>query len=168
MKILESKLEKALKWIVAILKKHSVPFQISGGFAAHIYGSKRPVNDIDLDVPEKKLQTIVADVEKYITFGPGRFQDDKWDLDIIVLNYEGQMIDISGAYTTKIYDEKKRKWENYPSKFETAHIKNVYGIQVPVMDPKYLIEYKKILNGEHQKVDIHAVENYIRQRRLIG
>ena len=114
------------------------------------------------------METIVVDVEKYITFGPGRFKDEKWDLAIIVLNYKGQILDISGAYTTKIYDEKKKKWKRYSSKFETAQIKNVYGMKVPVMDPGDLIAYKKLLNGEHQKADINAVENYIRQRRLIG
>ena len=107
---MELNLEKALKWIVNILKKHRVPFQIAGGFAAHIYGAKRPVNDIDLDIPEEKFKTILPDIEKYVTFGPNRLKDEKWDLDLIVLNYAGQMIDISGAYKTKIYNEKNKMW----------------------------------------------------------
>ncbi len=158
---MESKLEKALKWIVNILKKHNVPFQIAGGFAAHIYGAKRSVNDIDLDIPEEKFKTILPDIEKYITFGPDRLKDEKWDLDLIVLNYEGQMIDISGAYKTKIYNEKNKTWESYPAQFETAQIKTIFEIEVYVMNPKDLMEYKKILNGEHQKIDIEAVKNYL-------
>lgn len=158
---MESKLEKALKWIVNILKKHDVPFQIAGGFAAHIYGAKRAVNDIDLDIPEENFKTILPDIEKYITFGPDRFRDEKWDIDLIVLNYEGQMIDISGAYKAKIYNEKSKIWESYPAQFATAQIKTIYGVKVSVMSPKDLVDYKKILNGEHQKVDIKAVQEYL-------
>jgi len=160
---MESKLEKALKWIVNILKRHDAPFQIAGGLAAHIYGANRPVNDIDLDIPEEKFKTILPDVEKYITFGPDRLKDEKWDLDLMVLNYEGQRIDISGAYKTKIYNEKNKIWEEYPARFETAQIKMIFGIKVAVIDPRDLIEYKQILNGEHQKVDIKAVKKYLKR-----
>ena len=39
----------ALFWIVKILKKHKIPFHISGGFAAKLYGVKRDLADIDID-----------------------------------------------------------------------------------------------------------------------
>ena len=50
--------EGALKWIVKILRDHNIPFQISGGFAARIYGSKRELADIDIDVATDRLDEL--------------------------------------------------------------------------------------------------------------
>lgn len=158
---MDNKLENALRWIVSVLRKHDVPFQISGGLAANVYGSKRPVNDVDLDVPEDKMEFLLPDIQQYITFGPAQYKDDKWDLKTIALNYNGQEIDIGGAFEAKVFDEKSNKWNPCLAKLETAQTHTIYGIQVPVIDPIDLIEYKKLLSGEHQKEDINVVRNYI-------
>lgn len=158
---MNNKLADALKWIVSILRKHNVPFQISGGFAANIYGAKRSINDIDMNIPEDKMEIILPDIEKYITFGPADYKDEKWDLKLITLNYNGQEIDIGGAFDTKIFDDKKKVWVHFPAKVETAQTHTVYGIEVPIVRPQDLIEYKKLLSGEHQKTDITAVQEYI-------
>ncbi|MFA6099109.1 MAG: hypothetical protein WCV50_06265 [Patescibacteria group bacterium] len=160
MKPSKSKLEVALKWIVNILIKHNVPYQISGGFGVHLYGGTRPVNDIDIDIPNKKFKDILSEINKYITFGPARYLDEKWDLDLITLDYHGQIIDLSGSFGAKIFDERKKVWQSFPSNFETARLINVYGIKVSVMNHKDLIAYKKLLNGLHQKEDIVALQNY--------
>ena len=158
---MNNKLADALKWIVSILRKHNVPFLISGGFAANIYGAKRPVNDIDIDVPEEKMELLLPDIKPYITFGPAEYKDEKWDLKLITLNYNGQEIDIGGAFDTKIFDEQNKVWVHCPAKFETAQIHTVYGVEVPIVRPQDLIEYKKLLSGEHQKTDIAAVQEHI-------
>ncbi len=153
---------KALKWIIPILQKHSIQYEISGGFSAHIYGANRPINDIDIDISEEKFTAILPDIQNYIIYGPAPYKDEKWDLDLkILLNYEGQLIDIAGASNVKIYDEKEQNWRNFSSKFNTSQTKTIFEIEVQVIDPKDLIEYKKLLNGEHQKVDIKAVEKYL-------
>lgn len=56
---MEEKTLNALRWIVGILNKHQVPYRIGGGFAAHIYGSNRPINDIDISLPGKYFSAIV-------------------------------------------------------------------------------------------------------------
>src|SRR5690348_12670369 len=45
--------KSALHWIVNILKKLNINFQIAGGLAANIYGADRPLHDIDIDIPEE-------------------------------------------------------------------------------------------------------------------
>jgi hypothetical protein len=37
-------------------------------------------------------------------YGPARYKSNDWDLLLITLSYENQILDISGAYTTKIRD----------------------------------------------------------------
>lgn len=163
---MEAKLESALKWIISILNKHHVPFQIAGGFGARLYGSRRPVNDIDIDIPNENFKDILPEIREFITFGPARYRDEKWDLDLITLDYKNQLIDISGAFGAKLYNETSKNWQPYPCQFETAHLIKMFGMDLPVMNPHDLIAYKGLLNGAHQKEDILAMENYIIHSRL--
>lgn len=74
-----SNLKAALIWITDILKKHSVPFQITGGLAARAYGATRPIIDIDIDIPEDKFDIIKNEVSSFITYGPDQFKSKTWD-----------------------------------------------------------------------------------------
>lgn len=78
--ITESKVIEALQWIVGILEKHNVPYQISGGFAARLYGATRPINDIDIDIAHDGFEKILPEVREYIFFGPADYKDEKWDI----------------------------------------------------------------------------------------
>lgn len=155
---LEEKTKKALIWITDILNKHNISFQISGGFSAKIYGSPRPLNDIDIDIPEYGFEKIVDEVKEYIVFGPEHYVDEKWDLMLMTLNYFGQEIDIGGSENLKIFDEKNNKWLPFPTDFNKVVYFVVAGIKVPVIPKEDLIEYKSYLNGDHQKIDIDSVK----------
>ena len=159
-------LEAALKWIVGILETHRVPFQITGGFAAHIYGSGRPVNDIDIDVPDDKMELLLPDIAPYVTSGPARYVDERWDTKLITVVYHGQDLDICGADTMRIFDDATRRWFDMPSHLDTARPQEVFGIRVPVIDPAELVAYKRLLIGDHQKVDIAAVQRYLAKNRV--
>jgi hypothetical protein len=159
--ILEEKLEQALRWIVLILNKRKVEYQISGGLAAHLYGSNRPINDIDIDIPENKFNHIYDSIKDYITFGPKQFKDQRWDMKAVILNYNGQEIDIGGAYKTKICDTNKGKWVNLPANLSTAKNFNINGLEIKICNPYDLAEYKRLLKGQHQQNDIQAIEKYL-------
>ena len=153
---LEEKTKNALMWIVNILNKYEIPFQISGGFAAKLYGSARPLNDIDIDIPKDKFKKIINDMQEYIVYGPEDYKDKKWDLYLMTLNYCGQEIDI-GSADVKIYDSGSEAWLSFTTHFDQSVWKEVAGIKVPVMPKNELISYKKYLDGEHQRVDIKAL-----------
>ncbi|MBU0625581.1 hypothetical protein KKF05_04525 [Patescibacteria group bacterium] len=80
--------EKTFGWIVGILKKYGVSFVITGGLAAKSYGSTRPINDIDIDIHDQDFDLILPDVKPYVTFGPARYLDERWDLLLMNLKYE--------------------------------------------------------------------------------
>lgn len=151
----------ALKWIVGILNKKNIPYQISGGFSAKLYGSNRPLNDIDIDIPEKNFEDILDEVKPFIEYGPGRENDGKWDLCVMKLNFKDQIIDIGGAYETKISNKERTAWIACPVDFSKVKLMEVEGLSVNVMSPEDLIDYKQYLDGDHQVEDIEAVKKYL-------
>jgi len=163
--IASKKTERAFKWIVGILKKHNIPFQISGGFSAKIYGSKRPIHDIDIDLPENRFKEFFPEVKKYIIFGPREYKSDAWDLYLMTLNYHGQLIDLGGAFNEKVCDIRDDKWRPIPTNFRTSREMIVFGENVPVISPKELIEYKSYL-CRHQIEDIRAAKKFIQKHKI--
>lgn len=153
----ETKITNALVWITNILNDKSIPFQISGGLAAKIYGSPRPLNDIDIDIAEENFINIYENVKSYIIYGPDQYQDKKWDCYLMTLNYFGQEIDICGAYNTKITTKDNKTWIKLPTNLKNVNYQEYLGITLPVMPRQELVDYKRQLDGEYQLVDINSI-----------
>lgn len=149
----------ALIWITNILKKHQIPFQITGGLAAIAYGANRPLADIDIDIPDNRFDLIINDVKPYIVFGPAHLKSDKWDLMLMTLNYHGQEIDLSGADSTHIYNEKTAKWIKLNENLSEVTQQKIFDLELPVIPIKSLIYYKKILAREVDLFDIDQIKN---------
>jgi hypothetical protein len=148
----------ALIWISNILQKNHVQFQIAGGLAVRAYGSNRKLMDIDIDISENDFEQIKHDVQKFITFGPGQFKNENWDLYLITLNYNGQEIDLGGAYQTKIYDKKNKRWVKIITDFSKVNYLDIAGLKLPVINREDLIAYKKILAREVDLQDVAYLE----------
>lgn len=157
----EKKTIKALLWIAKILNNNNIPYKIGGGLAVSIYGSKREVNDIDISLSGKYFPIIVPLVKEFIISEPKHYLNEKWDCTTLSLNYYGQEIDLTDVNTLLMKDNKKwiknkEIYEKYPSV-----TKKINGIQVTLMHPKVLLEYKKHLDGDHQKSDRKFLSEYI-------
>jgi len=162
----ERVLRKALLWIVGILRRHTIPFQISGGLAAHAYGAKRAIHDIDIDVPEEMMENILPDVKQFIEFGPARYKDERWDLLLMTLDYKGQLIDVGGANDTRICDARTSEWNAVPCDLSSARTMKIFDIELTVVNPEHLMIYKQMLTGRHQQEDIAALRAYFQTRRI--
>jgi hypothetical protein len=149
------KTKEAFAWITRLLRKHNIPFRISGGFAAHIYGSNRPLADIDIEVPDDKIHEIKEEVKKFIISGPKRYRDGQFDLLLMTLKYKGQEIDICGTDSLKLFNKKTGKWFKEKINLSEATRKRAYGCVVPVIPLKNLIAYKKKIA---RRVDIQDVK----------
>jgi len=160
------KTQNALIWIINILNSHKIDHQITGGFAGKIFGSERKLNDIDIDISEKHFHAILPEIKEYVTYGPAHYKDAKWDLELITLNYKGQEIDLCGIDNPqKISNKERTKWINYPGFLSEALSVNFNGLNIKVIHPKYFLQYKKELDGEHQLEDIEAVEEYLSKNK---
>ena len=150
--------ENALKWIVNILESKKVRFQITGGFAAGLYGSNRELADIDIDINDDDFEKITNEVKQYIIFGPEQFKDENWDLKLMTLEYEGQVIDICGEST--IFDKNNNKWMLIKTDFSNSNHVNTYGIDIPVITKESLVAYKSKLLRNVDVEDIEALNNF--------
>src|SRR5438067_2228461 len=124
--------EAALKWIVATLNKLQIPFQVTGGFAASAYGSKRSFSDIDIKIHDKDINRLSEEVKEYIVFGPEQYKDENWDLFLMTLQYQGQEIDIFGS-TANIFNQTTEQWEVIKTDLDNSIVKEIYSMQVPVI-----------------------------------
>src|SRR5690348_1943552 len=102
--------EAAFKWIVSIIQKHNIPFQIGGGFAARVYGVKKELADIDIAMPTNRLADLLPDLKDYITWDLGPFADENWEVTGMTVKYKGQEIDLVGAQGKKFLNQKTKQW----------------------------------------------------------
>lgn len=150
--------EAALKWIVKLLRKHGIAFQVTGGFAARVYGSTRPLRDIDIEISSAALKKIAKDVAPYIVYGPARYRDRHFIVPLITLEYRGQKIDLSASDDLRLYDCRTRKWVRYDTRLSSSAMKKVYGMRIPVATAEHLLSYKSMMNEKVQLRDIAAIE----------
>ncbi|HSW94150.1 MAG TPA: hypothetical protein VLJ15_07350 [Gammaproteobacteria bacterium] len=149
----------ALRWIINILNKHHIIYQVTGGLAAKVYGAKRSLADIDLDLPGQAIRIILSEVKPYIICGPKRFRDEQWDILLLTIDYHGQLIDISGADDGLIFDRINNQWEKCEVDFSAVVEKKIDDIVVKVISKADLIKYKSVLKREVDILDLSELTN---------
>lgn len=149
---------RALAWIANILSERSIPFAVVGGLAANSYGSTRPLNDIDIDVPDVSLKGLAKELHQYVNFGPVRSVSECFDCELLGLLFEGQEIELSGADSLLIKNPVNQKWNHWPTDLAQIEMREVLGITVPVMGRKQLVAYKEIAARESDILDVEAIK----------
>ena len=153
------KAKAALVWIVDILDKHGIPYQVEGGLAANCYGSNRELVDIDIFIPSFGFEIISKDVEGYVEFGPEFHTGTHWKLVYQLLNYCGQQIEICDAGRAEYLDTQNDTWIKRDIDFTKAKTIGIFGISTKVMRKDDLLEYKGRLNREVDIIDIEQITN---------
>ena len=154
-----NKAKAALIWIVEVLNKHGIPYQVEGGLAANCYGSTRELADIDIFIPSFGFDKISKDVEGYVDFGPALHTGTHWRLVYQVLDYRGQQIEICDAGNARYLDSANNIWIVRDIDFTEAETIEILDISTRVI-PKYdLIEYKSRVNREVDIIDIEQMKD---------
>lgn len=149
---------EALEWIVGHLRAIKARFEITGGLAAELHGSRRPLADIDIDVHEKTLEKLLPRIHEYVIFGPARYQDATWDLRLLTLRYKTQLIDLCGIEHTKVYDAERHEWTPEVNDFSKSVTKELFGMRLPVATKHELLEYKSKTGKLVDTIDVAQME----------
>jgi len=146
----------ALARVVQQLSAHHVAFQITGGLAALIYGSSRPLYDIDIDVAQKDMPLVCELFRNAIVMPLERLQDENFDILMLTIELDGVSIDISQAEDAYCItpDGKRFRMETNPA---TARRCSFAGLELPVQRKADLIAYKRLVARETDLFDIAAI-----------
>ena len=148
-------IQQALGWIVALLDRHHVPYQLVGGLAAQAYGARRPLIDIDLYAPFDQAPAALAELAPYLTRLPGPHRSAAWQLDYLALTYAGVEIEIGDSQTDpRFYNVRDQRWEPQVIDYTASNRVNLYGVSVAVMPRAELLRYKAMLARavDHQDI----------------
>jgi len=154
-----NKAKTALIWIVEVLNKHGIPYQVEGGLAANCYGSTRELADIDIFIPSFGFDKISKDVEGYVDFGPALHTGTHWRLVYQVLDYRGQQIEICDAGNARYLDSANNTWIIRDIDFTEAETIEILDISTRVIPKNDLIEYKSRVNREVDIIDIEQMKD---------
>lgn len=147
----EEKAEVALKYIMSLLKKYNFKWCISGSFACYLYGVKRPIGNIDIDVEadekDKDFRSLVSDVKQYTTLPFQLWIDknyDNWVMDVVV---SGQLLSICSTKNLKLFNKEKGEYELFykNGKIPTPRIFSFRDFKIPISPPEYIIRMKEAL-----------------------
>lgn len=145
----------ALRWIVRLLNEAGIPFQVTGGVAATVYGARRDVADIDLFVPAAHLPPLMRLVgPARIARQPWRHRDESWDVIVMALEQEGQRIEVGVAEAARYRDRASGAWCDASIDFGASVSHAVWGVEVPVMPRAQLIDTKRRLDREVDRRDL--------------
>lgn len=144
--------------IVRVLRDAHITFRVIGGVAARFYGADRPLADIDIDVPEEDLPGLGERLAPFVVFGPGRFRDQHWDLELLTVAHNGVTIDLGGAHRARIFLAPAQSWVPASADLQSAIPFEALGMPVPVVDRSALVAYKKFLDRDVDRLDVAAID----------
>ncbi len=149
--------EAALRWVVDILHKEHIPFEIDGGLAAEMYGAKRELADIDINVGEG-FDRILPHVREYIHYGPTHYEDDQWRVYLMTIKFAGQNIDISPLDQMSYYDPQEKVWVPFSTDLSNVRVMRYLDMDLPFIAEEKLIAYKEIMGRGVDRKDVRGME----------
>lgn len=152
----------ALQYIIPILKNLKLKWLITTGFACYVYGVKRPITDIDIDInttiKSAKLKKLLKIVKPQISQKLEHYIDQNYDNYNFELNIKGQILDICTMKELKVYNQKFKKYKKfYGAKFPPVEIVEFQGLKLPILSKKMLIKNKEMLVWQRPK-DLKDIE----------
>src|SRR5260221_2574022 len=92
------KIGQALRWIVSLLHRYGIAYQICGGTAAKAYGAIRPLVDIDMYASLQEspyFQAFLDEIQPYLIGALTPYLRASWDMLYLAVTYRGMRIVIA-------------------------------------------------------------------------
>lgn len=165
----EERAYSALRYVTPFLKKRRLKWLISGGFACYLYGVKRPIGDIDIDIEADKddenFKKIIEDVKEFTKFPFQLWIDknyDNWVMNVVV---SGQVLSICSTKNLKFFNKKSGRYEVFYKKgIPDPEMIGFNDLQIPLLPKSLVIKMKEGLAKKKQidKNDIVEMKKLIK------
>jgi hypothetical protein len=136
---------RALGWIARVLENEQVSWQVTGGLAARVYGSLRPLADIDIWIARDGAERVLPHCASRDLVGPAHHRDGLWDLTFCRLLYSGQAIELGIADDARYRDRMAGVWRPAGVDFAASVRRDVLGVTIPLVPRAHLVEMKRRL-----------------------
>lgn len=167
----DSKIKKAkaaLEYIMPLLKKYNFKWCISGSLACYLYGVKRPITAIDIDVETTKddpnFKKLLEEVKEFTKLPFQLWIDknyDNWVTDVVV---NGQYLSICSTKELKLFNKETGKYELfYKNGIPTPVLFGFEGLKIPLAPIDSVLRMRQSLahkKGVIEK-DIKALQRLI-------
>ncbi len=168
----EQKSLSALKYLIPILERLNLRWCITGGFACYVYGVKRAITDIDIDVEASKddvsFQVLLREVTPRITQPLLHFVDENYDNYNFEITVDGQLVDICSMREMQVFDKAKGKYEYfYQDGFPLTEVGEFHGLSLPLLAKELIIKNKETLVSQRESDlnDIAGLQVLMKRRR---
>lgn len=141
--------------MIGVLKKHRASFQLTGGFAASLYGSGRGFHDIDILIRRTSLLSILPDIRQKLAFGPAQYRDRHFDVSLATLKIYSTEIDL--VMDCRIRNHRTGAWHKTPGLVGKPSWKRAFGLRVPMEPKAKLIRIKRTLGRRKDIQDVAAM-----------
>ena len=141
---------EALNFIIPILNKFHFRWVITGGFACFVYGVKRPLTDIDIDIDTSKdspeFDNFLMQIAPFVSQPLEHFVDINYDNYNVEITYKKQVVDICPMAEMNIFDKSSGKYESfYLNGFPETELVKFNGLRLPLLSKKLIIKNKTML-----------------------
>jgi hypothetical protein len=153
----------ALQHMVPLLK----PFKwvITGSFACYVYGLRRPITDIDIDIDTTKddpaFQSLLLSLKLFESQPLEPFVDQNYDNYSFEATFGEQVVDICPMAEVRIFNKNTQSYELfYSDGFPAIELVSFCGFELPLLSKGLIIKNKEMLvwQRDSDRTDIEGLK----------
>jgi hypothetical protein len=139
-------------YFVDALKRANFGYQITGGLAGNIYGSRWPLHDVDIEISIKDMDAVAELFKEFIIIKPRDYEDKEFRMRLMILEKDSVAVDISAV--EDFYVRCAGSWLKVETDLKGAQDVTWKGMQVKVQPLKDIISYKELLGRIDDVADL--------------
>jgi hypothetical protein len=148
-RFISKKQEELVVQFIDYFESNNIKYQLTGGLAGNLYGSKWRLHDIDFETSFSNLAIIESHFAQFVTIKTSRYLDEEFSIWLLRLKVNDLEIDIN-----EIEDFYLNGNIKIETNVEKATDKVFFGRKVKVQPLEDIINYKKILNRQADLNDL--------------
>ena len=152
MSVITPKQLDVIVYFVDALKRANFSYQITGGLAGNIYGSRWPLHDVDIEISIKDMDAVAELFKEFVVIKPRDYEDKEFRMRLMILEKDDVAVDISAV--EDFYVRCAGSWLKVETDLACAEEVTWKGMQLKVQPLKDIISYKQLLGRIDDVADL--------------